>query len=305
MRIFHLGLMVAPPPNDSARKAFIANCKDYIELSTGAMDVNQEAVRIAREFKPDIIFMQIQAPSIISIETVKAMKETGAWICNWNGDIRDQTPRWMIEMAPFVNRTLFSNMRDARNVSNGGYLEIGYDPEIYTPDGEIGKCREVSFFGNNYGARRFPLSRMRIEMNTMLHRQLGNRYGVYGNNWFNASGNYNHSQIEEAKAYRATKIAINLSHFDEDTYTSDRLYRILGSGTFCLCAEYKNMPFVDGVHVRTWSKLSQLLHLIRYYLDDNNKDERDQIARQGNEFVKQNYTFDSMVKNLIKIYEQD
>ena len=29
MRIFHLGLMVAPPPNDSARKAFIANCDDY------------------------------------------------------------------------------------------------------------------------------------------------------------------------------------------------------------------------------------------------------------------------------------
>jgi hypothetical protein len=43
--------MVAPPPNDSARKAFMANCTDYIELSTGAKDVNQEAVRIAREFQ--------------------------------------------------------------------------------------------------------------------------------------------------------------------------------------------------------------------------------------------------------------
>jgi CheY-like chemotaxis protein len=102
MRIFHLGLMVAPPPNDSARKAFLANCDDYIELSTGAKDVNQEAVRIAREFMPDIIFMQIQAPDIIHIETVKAMRETGAWICNWNGDIRDETPRWMIEMSPYI-----------------------------------------------------------------------------------------------------------------------------------------------------------------------------------------------------------
>jgi hypothetical protein len=96
MRIFHLGLMVAPPPNDSARKAFMANCTDYIELSTGAKDVNQEAVRIAREFRPDIIFMQIQSANIIHIETVKAMRETGAWICNWNGDIRDETPGWMI-----------------------------------------------------------------------------------------------------------------------------------------------------------------------------------------------------------------
>jgi hypothetical protein len=61
MRIFHLGLCVGPPPFDSMRKAFIANCDDYIELSTGEKDVNQEAVRIAREFRPDIIFMQIQA----------------------------------------------------------------------------------------------------------------------------------------------------------------------------------------------------------------------------------------------------
>ena len=59
MRIFHLGLMVAPPPNDSARKAFIANCTDYIELSTGDKDVNSKAIAMARAFKPDIIFMQI------------------------------------------------------------------------------------------------------------------------------------------------------------------------------------------------------------------------------------------------------
>jgi hypothetical protein len=39
------------------------------------------------------------------------------------------------------------------------------------------------------------------------------------------------------------------------------------------------------------------------YLDDHNKAERDLIAKQGNEFVKANYTFDEMVKNLIYIYE--
>lgn len=305
MRIFHLGLMVAPAPNDSARKAFLANCTDYIELSTGDKDVNSKAIAMAKAFKPDIIFMQIQSPNIIQIETVKAMKETGAWICNWNGDIRDETPAWMIQMAPYVDKTLFSNMRDVRNVSNGGYLEIGYDPEIYTPDGEIGNCREISFFGNNYGASQFPLSKLRIEMNTMIQKYFGQKYGVYGNNWYNAAGNYNHSQAEESKAYRATKIAINLSHYDVDSYTSDRIYRILGSGAFCLCKAYPNMPFIDGVHVRVWNTLPELLNLINYYLDDNNKAERQAIAKQGNEFVKANYTFDQMVKNLIGIYEQN
>jgi hypothetical protein len=231
------------------------------------------------------------------------MRETGAWICNWNGDIRDETPRWMIEMSPYIDKTLFSNMRDVRNVLNGGYLEIGYDPEIYTPVGEVGTCKEISFFGNNYGQTQFPLSKLRIEMNMMLHKHFGNRYGVYGNNWFNSSGNYNHSQAEESKAYRATKIAINLSHYDVDSYSSDRIYRILGSGAFCLCKAYPNMPFIDGVHVRTWNSIYDLMVLIRYYLDDHNKAERDLIAKQGNEFVKANYTFDEMVKNLIYIYE--
>jgi hypothetical protein len=50
----------------------------------------------------------------------------------------------------------------------------------------------------------------------MLHKHFGDKYGVYGNNWFNVSGNYNHSQAEESKAYRGTKIAINLSHYDVD-----------------------------------------------------------------------------------------
>ena len=303
MRIFHLGLCVGPPPFDSMRKAFIANCADYIELSTGEKDVDTKAIAMAKAFKPDIIFMQIQAPDIIHIETVKAMRETGAWICNWNGDIRNDTPAWMIQMAPFIDKTLFSNMRDVGNVINGGYLEIGYDPEIYTPNGDKGTCREISFFGNNYGASQFPLSKLRIEMNTMIQKYFGQKYGVYGNNWVNAAGNYNHSQAEESKAYRATKIAINLSHYDVDSYTSDRIYRILGSGAFCLCKAYPNMPFIDGLHVRVWNTLPELLNLINYYLDDKNQAERQAIAHQGNEFVKANYTFDEMIKNLIHIYE--
>lgn len=304
MRIFHLGLCVGPPPFDSMRKAFLANSTAYIELNTGEKDVNQKAISMAKAFKPDIIFMQIQAANIIHIETVKEFKKTGAFVINWNGDIRDQTPRWMIEMSPYIDKTLFSNMRDVGNVVNGGYLEIGYDPEIYTPVGNIGTCREISFFGNNYGASQFPLSKLRIEMNTMIQKYFGQKYGVYGNNWFNAAGNYNHSQAEESKAYRATKIAINLSHYDEDTYSSDRIYRILGSGAFCLCKAYPNMPFIDHVHVRTWNSLYDLMVLLRYYLDDHSE-ERDLIAKQGNKFVKENYTFNKMVKNLIGIYEQN
>jgi spore maturation protein CgeB len=302
MRIFHLGLCVGPPPFDSMRKAFLANSTAYIELSTGTQEVNQKAISMAYAFKPDIIFMQIQAQNIIHIETVKELKKTGAFVINWNGDIRDKTPQWMIDMAPYIDRTLFSNLRDAGNVVNGGYLEIGYDPEIYNPVGNSLVLPEIGFFGNNYGSSKFPLSRMRIQMDNLLQRHFRGRYGVYGNNWHNSSGNFNHSQAEEAKAYRGIKIGINLSHFDEAKYSSDRILRIMGSGVLCLAKEYKEMPFIDGVHLRTWQTFRELINLIDFYLEHWN--EREEIAKQGEKFVKENYTFDSMVKNIIKEYEQ-
>ena len=302
MRIFHLGLCVGPPPFDSMRKAFLANCTDYIELSTGEQDVNQKAINMAKAFKPDIIFMQIQAENIIHIETVKELKKTGAFIINWNGDIRERTPQWMIDMAPHIDRTLFSNLRDAKNVVNGGYLEIGYDPEIYKPEGDSFNLPEIGFFGNNYGSAKFPLSRMRIQMNNLLLKHFRGRYGVYGNNWINTAGNFNHSQAEEAKAYRGIKIGINLSHFDEPKYSSDRIYRIMGSGCLCLAREYAEMPFIDGQHLRTWQTFRELIELINYYLE--HEDERKELALKGQQFVKENYTFDKMVKNIIKEYEQ-
>jgi spore maturation protein CgeB len=273
-------------------------------MSTGVSDVNEKAIAIANEFKPDIIFMQIQAPGVIHNETVRQMKETGTFIINWNGDIRHHTPEWMISMADYVDRTLFSNMRDARNVKNGGYLEIGYDPEIYKPEGETLPCREIAFFGNNYGANRFPLSMFRIEMHNLLTRQFGSKYGAYGN-WSNAAGNFNSSQHDEAAAYRSCKIAINVSHFEEENYSSDRILRILGTGVFCLCKWYPEMPYIDGVHVKVFKTLPELLHLIRHYSNDTNKPERDRIARQGQEFVRNTFTFDHMVTNIIKYYEQN
>lgn len=303
MRIFHLGLCVGPPPFDSMRKAFLKNCDHYIELSTGENNVNQKAIQMAKAFKPDLMFMQIQAPNIIHLETVKELKKTGAFIVNWNGDIRASTPQWMIEMAEHIDRTLFSNDRDSKKVKNGGYLEIGYDPEIFSPIGDNYDLPAIGFFGNNYGARMFELSRMRLQMNQLLMRHFGKQYAVYGNNWINAKANFNISQAEESKAYRGIKIGINLSHFDAPKYTSDRIYRMMGSGCFCLAKRYDGMPFIDHEHLRVWDTFSELIHLIKHYLI--HEDERKEIAKRGHEFVLNNFTFDHMIKNLLKIYAEN
>ena len=159
MKILHLGLCVSPPPINGLQKAFIQNCEHYAELNCGDPDFNNKTKILSRDFKPDLVFIQIQAAGILTTETVRELRQNGAFVVNWNGDVRDDVPAWMLQTG--VDLTLFSNMRDVNSVRSrnlpADFLEIGYDPEIYCPEGAFKSCQDVVFFGNNYG-NQFTLS---------------------------------------------------------------------------------------------------------------------------------------------------
>lgn len=306
MKIVHLGLCVSPPPINGLQKAFINNCDEYQELNCGNPDFNNLAVNMANSFKPDLVFIQIQAPGIIDINTVNAFRGNGAFVVNWTGDVRNEVPPWMTYLP--CDLTCFSNMRDVHELRKYGikseYLEIGYDPEIYKPEGETKLTNEIVFFGNNYG-NQFPEGLFRAEMVNHLKRVYGDRFGVYGTGWQNANGNYNHSQIEEAAAYRGAKIAINCSHYNIERYSSDRLLRILGTGVpLCLTKDYPGIEndYIHNQHLVCWEGFSDLEIKINHYLQ--NEEQRLKIVKNANELVKEKFTFDMMVKNLIKLYNE-
>jgi hypothetical protein len=240
MKILHIGLCVQQPPYNGFQQSFIdvVGAENYREVSTGSNFLVAEVMTILNDFTPEIVFMQVQAPNIIPVSLLQKLQTLGCYVINWSGDKRNEVPQWMIDIAPYVNCTSFSNMDDVNTMRalgyNSEYLEIGYDPLIYTPDGEALEVPEIVFMGNNYGNGYFPMSTFRIEMVDFLQKEYGSRFGVYGSGWANGNGNFNHSQHEEAKAYRGAKIAINVSHFDSLNYNSDRLLRILGSGVMCL-----------------------------------------------------------------------
>lgn len=307
MKIFHIGLCVNPNGYSSFPHAFkeVLGEENYRELPTGDKDLNNKAMAILKEFKPDILFMQIQAENIISPYVCEHARQMGVFVINWTGDKRHVVPQWMIDIAPLVNLTAFSNMEDVYKMRELGFksefLEIGYDPTIYKPEGESVNVSEIVFFGNNYGANHFPMSKFRIKMVEFLQKEYGNRFGVYGSGWQNGNGNINHSQYEEAKHYRGAKIAINCSHFDCDTYNSDRLLRILGTGVMCLSYNHVNMrnTFIPSGDLEYFSNFSELKEWIDYYLE--HEDQRLDIAEQGNTFVKDNFTFKHQVENIIKL----
>ena len=310
MKVLHLGLCVNPHGFSSFPHAFkkVLGESNYRELQCSSDTAfNPNAIAIFNEFKPDVVFMQIQAENIIHAQTCEYFLNHGSKVINWTGDKRHVIPNWMIDIAPFVSLTAFSNMDDVKMMRQMGYkseyLEIGFDEEIYTPQGEVYPIQDIVFFANNYGVGHFPMSEYRIKLVQFLRNNYGDKFGVYGSGWSDGNGNANHSQHVEAKYLRGAKIVINCSHFNSERYNSDRLLRTLGTGAFCLSAKHNGMEqdYTHQEHLAYFNTFEELRHRIDFYLD--NEHERKRIAENGRNLVLNRNTFVHQVENIIKLAE--
>jgi len=308
MKILHLGLCANGLDNlNGVQKSLIKYSTEYRELATGDPDFNTKSVEMAEAMKPDIIFMQIQNATVITVDCAKKLKATGAWVCNWTGDVRSPLPQWYIDIGKVIDITLFTNLNDVTTMLemgiNADYLDIGFDPEVFFPDERELKDFDISFLGNNYGVK-FPLSEFRRGIAAHMEVAFGSNFHLYGNGWTNSRGSMNHSQEEEANFYRRNKIAINCSHFDYIRYSSDRMLRIMGCGVLCMTKWYPGLEadYEDGHNVVVWRTLSELEEKCKYYL--YHEEERQKIAKEGWRHINKIRTFDVMIEGLLEIYKK-
>lgn len=321
LRILHVGL-----PNYSLSKALskigeyeFIDWTDWMALPNNTKNLRIHTINRAHSFNPDITFLQLQHPEPYDAET---LKQIPGFKVHWTWDFRPNI-KWMVDLADLdsygeegVNITCFTNevqpeqMRDLGFTSE--FLQSGFDNETFVPlkmyNGKTpatDKCPEIVFMGNNYDFEtyRFPLSQFRVDMVDHLRNKYKERFAVFGHGWGFRTEALVHREGREATMYRSCKIAIAVSHYELERYTSDRLLRLLGSGAFCLCKWYPGIEkdFLDGVHLRTWKTLEELDDLIKYYLV--HEDLRCEIAARGSEHVHANYTWDVMVEKLIKFSE--
>ena len=204
------------------------------------------AIRAAAEsFRPDLVFMQFQREGKIGAETCDIMRNNGAVVFNWSGDVREPLPKWYIDLGPHVNATLFTNWPDVLEMRGYGmrsdFLQVGYEQLIYCYEGPKMDCPPIVFMGNNYGSGRFPNSQQRIDMVEALRKEFGGDFAVYGNGW----GSRHLKPQEEAAVYRSCKVAIHQDHFTREGFHSDRLLRINGCGAPCV--EIENEDIFDGL----------------------------------------------------------
>lgn len=305
LKLLHIGMCATGTPHNGLQKAMIELC-DYREIHSGE-NIHEKVIEITREFIPDITFMQIQTANIVRPNTIEYLKSIGSYVMNFTGDARVPLPDWYIHAGKHFNITLFSNESDVQLMRSLGlkadFLQLGFDPEIYTPIGEAAAGHDVVFMANNYPGH-FELSSFRQRLTTMLRANFRENFGLYGSGWTVCNGSLMGNQLGEAACYRGSKIAINCSHFDLERYTSDRLLRILGSGVMCLTKWYPGIEkdFQDLKHLVVWYTIPELIAKCEFYLA--NDEERLAIAKAGCDLAHQKETFLCMVKNIIKIYEK-
>jgi hypothetical protein len=294
MKILHIGLFDNHEPQTSLRNALRGISTYYEEYNFPShkgrlVQVIQNALM---RTKFDVLFLQIQSDKVLSLSQIRTISKKGIKIFNFTGDVRQPIPRWYHELAPYVT-TLFSNKTDSDLFKSLGfkseYFQIGYNKEFYNTTGPKIAGPEIVFMGNNYPGM-FPLSGLRIEMVELLQNKYGSRFGVYGNGW---KGSKWLDQNTEAGIYRNCKIAINLSHFDLKRYSSDRLFRILGSGAFCLSHKFQEIEeeFTNDCDLVYWSNLEELTKKIDIYLSFEAQPIRQLIANNGNQLCETKYTW--------------
>lgn len=278
---------------------------DWYPYQNQKVVLQAEVINKFNSFKPDVVFMHIQSGEVISIETAKYMAKESL-VYNWTGDVRHPLPHHYLDIGRNIHSTLFTNLNDVETCINNGvnadYLQVGYDREHFTPFGEVSdKYPEIIFLGSHYPHCNFPLTDLRYEMVNRLKKEFGNKFGVYGAGWKGLENGNITNYAEEGKAYRSCKIAINLSHYSYKRYSSDRMYRILGSGAFCLSHRFPHIEedYKLGEELVVWENIEHLVANIKYYLQ--NTREREKIAIKGSYKARTEYTWHHFAENLEKI----
>lgn len=313
MKVLHFRIDSPPGYNSIAiEKAFIGLGFEYrginwqpYRFEYGVEKLRSDFVEFAKQEKPDIIFAHIQNPEVFDIDTWKELSLHG-FLINYTFDVRfAENMNWMYEVAPNIGHTFFACMEDVANckvrgIENVSHIHSSCDMDLFKPSQRRGLyAMDISFCGNRYDNTNlnFPAAKERQQMIEILERCYGgNRFIPYG---IGQRGGLIPPE-SEVNVYNYSKIAINQNNFYLHGYTSDRIWRIMASGTFCLSAYFPGIEkiFQRGVHLDWFENFDEMKQKIDYYLGDDK--ERLAIAEVGSNFVRENHTWQNRISEMIK-----
>lgn len=252
--------------------------------------------------RPHVMLTQMHDAVSLPASTLAACRTVNPsmLILNWNGDARGLTEQPYIDLLKHVDLQLVVNAAPldeyARHGIRAAYWQIGI--EEYGQSVPHVQSHDVLFLGNCYNAARRDLE------STLLNA--GFEVGFYGLNWQHAAGECLYDFATGAALYQNAKVSISDTFYDGKTevkaFVSNRLFQALAAGAFVLQQHSPDLErftgLVAGVHYVEWTRPDDLVEQVRAYL--RNPKDRARIARAGQSFVLQNYSFDRQVKRLFE-----
>ena len=176
----------------------------------------------------------------------------------------------------------------------------GFDERILNETGQCEKEHDVTFvggLGNRFWAKR-------TEIVNYFAGKIDFKWWGYCSNKYpedhpiKRSNQGITSGLDMLRIYKKSRIVFNdYGEIAENTGVNQRLFEVLGLGTFLLTREAVNFrkSFPENIFV-TFRDEKDCLDKINYFL--KNEKEREEIASAGQKYILENYRYEDLMKNI-------
>lgn len=271
-----------------------------------AQELQEELIRTAVEFKPNLIHMQLQFTNNIHPETIRKIKNNlpNTIITNWTGDVRASAQSVFVKMAKEVDISLVSStgqveMYKKETGRDVRYWQIGYDPKKYFAQNNKNFTYDASFAASNHTKAGFPGHADRKKTVELLHKSFGQKFGLFGIGWTKYRATY----VPQAKMndiYNNSVACISVSNFNDlGHYFSDRLLMCMASGRPVVSFRFPGWEdyFVNNTDIVIANSIQEIPEKVSYL--KNNPEIAARIGMMGAEKVQAEHTYYSRVQELL------
>lgn len=264
-----------------------------------------DLVQLVAAWKPDLLITQIQGPSRQLTPYVLASMRNAVpemLIVNWNGDVHERGLLGddVLEMLRYVDLQTTVNAKVLPEYATRGiraaYWQIGYkDPAGALPQMP---AYEVLFMGNCYNRER------QLLINALRSTRIDDRpvlVGLYGN-CPGADGNTHYDFAAQRALLQQATIVIGDTYAGGYAFVSNRVFQALAAGAFLLQQHSEGLKEFTGltpnVHFAEWRDTANLKREIIRWLKPENAERRAQIAAQGRDYVRANFSYSAQARKL-------
>jgi spore maturation protein CgeB len=282
------------------------------KLSVAA--INRELVKLVAQSRPDVVL--VTGGHRITGKALRSLVGMKARVVLWTTD-PPRASDMMFETALhydhlFCQGTEYVDVFHQMGLAHAQWLPMACDPEIHRRVGVSGAQKrrfgsDVVFVGSHYPKRA-----------EMLQALMRHRPALWGPGWealpptspLRACLRGAHTGPNAwTQIYSASKIVLSI-HYSDPTnrfpvnQASPRVFEAMACGAFVLTDRQKDVLslFNDGEHLVSFSDAVDLDRKIAYYL--GHADERDRIARAGQQEVWKKHTYGHRLHLLLARIEE-